>query len=157
MENLRYVHPLGADNGLAGVTLAKAKNLNLVLCDVMRPKLDGNGVLHALREFQDTAAIPFIFLTPKGEKVDRRNGMNLGADNDLTKPVGKDDLLQAIHARLRSDAQQAQAEFKPDFNSPALLYRLGLAPSGWLKSCSGLRKAKPMAKSALFWALVNPL
>jgi Response regulator containing a CheY-like receiver domain and an HTH DNA-binding domain len=63
-------------------------------------------------------AIPFIFLTAKGEKPDIRAGMNLGADDYLTKPVAKADLLSAIRSRLERAAQQATPEFRPNFDSP---------------------------------------
>jgi DNA-binding NarL/FixJ family response regulator len=94
----------------------------------MMPELDGHGVLHALREDPGTALIPFVFLTAKGEKDDLRDGMNLGADDYLTKPVARADLLNAIKARLRRSAQQAPREFKPDFSSHEPLVKLGLTP-----------------------------
>jgi DNA-binding NarL/FixJ family response regulator len=95
---------------------------------VMMPHLDGYGVLQALREDPKTALVPFIFLTARGEKDDLRSGMNLGADDYLTKPVAKPDLLKAIEARLRRSEQQAQREFKPDFSSFEPLLKLGLRP-----------------------------
>jgi DNA-binding NarL/FixJ family response regulator len=94
----------------------------------MMPELDGHAVLDALRKDEATAAIPFIFLTARGEKEDLRNGMNLGADDYLTKPVARLDLLEAIHARLLRAEQQAQQEFKPDFSSFEPLLKLGLTP-----------------------------
>ncbi len=125
-----------AENGRRGVELAKAETPDLVLCDVMMPELDGYGVLQLLRQHKPTATVPFIFLTAKGEKADLRAGMNLGADDYLTKPVAKADLLSAIAARL--DRQQAQAqllqeqveslEFKPNYDSPKPLEALGLTP-----------------------------
>jgi DNA-binding response OmpR family regulator len=73
--------------------------------------------------------IPFIFLTAKGEKPDIRAGMNLGADDYLTKPVGKADLLAAIRSRLERAVQQAIPEFKPNFHSAKPLEEvLGLTP-----------------------------
>jgi DNA-binding response OmpR family regulator len=87
---------LTADNGRRGVELALAEAPDLILCDVMMPELDGYGVLQALRESPATEATPFIFLTARGEKPDIRAGMNLGADDYLTKPVAKADLLNAI-------------------------------------------------------------
>jgi len=83
----------------------------------MMPELDGYGVLAALRADTETVAIPFIFLTAKGEKPEIRAGMNLGADDYLTKPVAKPDLLAAIRSRLERTVQLAIPEFKPNFDS----------------------------------------
>src|SRR5262245_39030830 len=102
-----------AENGVAGVTSAKQHKPDLILCDVMMPKLDGYGVLKALRAEPSTRTIPFLFLTAKGDKVDIRHGMNLGADDYLPKPVGRDELMAAIAARLERAKQQAHPEFKP--------------------------------------------
>jgi len=123
---LEKYQPIGAENGRVGVQLAKTQRPDLILCDVMMPEMDGYGVLTALRENPDTVTTPFIFLTAKGEKVDQRNGMDLGADDYLTKPVAKDDLLNAISARLRRAEQQALQDFKPNFASPEPLLKLGL-------------------------------
>src|ERR1051325_5713619 len=70
-----------AQNGRRGIELARSAAPDLILCDVMMPEIDGYGVLESLRAEPDTATIPFIFLTAKGEKVDQRTGMNLGADD----------------------------------------------------------------------------
>ena len=125
---LERYQPLTAENGRMGLQLASKERPDLILCDVMMPELDGYGVLQALRQDPALALIPFIFLTAKGEKQDLRSGMNLGADDYLTKPVAKADLLQAIAARLRRSEQQAQREFKPDFSSYRPLLKLGLTP-----------------------------
>jgi DNA-binding NarL/FixJ family response regulator len=126
---LEKYHPLAAGNGRVGVELAKQEKPDLILCDVMMPELDGYGVLDALRGDADSATIPFIFLTAKGEKPDIRAGMNLGADDYLTKPVAKADLLAAIRSRLERAAQQAIPEFKPNFDSAKPLEAtLGLTP-----------------------------
>src|SRR4029434_255696 len=84
----------------------------------MMPDLDGYGVLAALRADAETAATPFIFLTAKGEKPDIRTGMNLGADDYLTKPVAKADLMAAIRARLERAEPQIKPEFRANFSSP---------------------------------------
>ena len=97
---LERFHPLPAENGRVGVELAKKEKPDLVLCDVMMPELDGYGVIAALRANPENAAIPFIFLTAKGEKPDIRAGMSVGADDYLTKPVAKSDLLSAIRSCL---------------------------------------------------------
>ncbi len=107
----------GAENGQRGLELARRERPDLILCDVMMPGLDGHGVLAALRADPDTARVPFIFLTARGEKPDVRTGMNLGADDYLTKPVAKADLLTAIHSRLKRQAQQATPAFQPNFDS----------------------------------------
>jgi DNA-binding NarL/FixJ family response regulator len=119
---------LAAENGRVGVEIARRDKPELILCDVMMPELDGYAVLDALRTDPATAAIPFIFLTAKGEKTDVRDGMNLGADDYLAKPIAKSDLLKAIQARLKRQTQQARPEFKPDFSSPQPLLSLGLTP-----------------------------
>ncbi|NER35083.1 MAG: hybrid sensor histidine kinase/response regulator [Oscillatoria sp. SIO1A7] len=92
---------LEAENGLAGLELAEAKRPDLILCDVMMPKLDGYGVLQRLRKNPETATIPFIFLTARGEKTDIREAMNLGADDYLLKPFNRLELLEAIKARFK--------------------------------------------------------
>jgi DNA-binding NarL/FixJ family response regulator len=128
MALLRYhdYEPIEAENGRAGVTLARRAKPDLILCDVMMPELDGPGVLQALQQDTGLSLIPFIFLTAKGEKDDLRSGMNLGADDYLTKPVANADLVRAIEVRLRRSQQQARREFKPDFSSTRPLLELGL-------------------------------
>jgi len=127
---LRYhkYEPVAAGNGREGVEAARRERPDLILCDVMMPELDGHGVLQALQADALLAQIPFIFLTAKGEKDDLRNGMNLGADDYLTKPVPNADLIRAIETRLRRSEQQGKREFKPDFSSTAPLLKLGLTP-----------------------------
>ena len=123
-----------AENGRAGVAAAQREKPDLILCDVMMPELDGHGVLELIRKDKSTATIPFIFLTAKGEKIDVRKGMNLGADDYLAKPITREDLLAAVTARLErqraidelAQTQLAQARFAPDFTSPEPLKSLGL-------------------------------
>ena len=119
---------IAAENGLVGVEKARREKPDLILCDVMMPELDGFGVLRALQEDAKLALIPFLFLTAKGEKDDLRCGMNLGADDYLTKPVANNDLVQAIEARLRRSSRQMKREFKPDFSSAGPLVKVGLTP-----------------------------
>lgn len=95
-----------AINGKVGVDLAQKEKPDLIICDIMMPELDGYGVLHILSKKDETANIPFIFLTAKTEKTDVRKGMNLGADDYLTKPFDDTDLLNAIEARIRKSAMQ---------------------------------------------------
>ena len=126
---LERFQPVAAENGRVGIELAKKEAPDLILCDVMMPGGDGYGVISALRSDPATVAIPFIFLTAKGEKPDIRAGMNMGADDYLTKPVPKADLLGAIRSRLERANQQSTPEFKPNFDSPRPLEeRLNLTP-----------------------------
>jgi DNA-binding NarL/FixJ family response regulator len=127
---LRYYdyEPIAAQNGRVAVEMARREKPDLILCDVMMPELDGYGVLHALQSDASLARIPFIFLTAKGEKDDLRSGMNLGADDYLTKPVVNAELVRAIESRLRRSEQQMKREFRPDFSSAAPLLQFGLTP-----------------------------
>src|SRR5262245_48864322 len=127
---LRYhdYQAIAAENGRDGVEAARREKPDLILCDVMMPELDGHGVLQTMQADAALARIPFIFLTAKGEKDDLRSGMNLGADDYLTKPVANADLMRAIEARLRRSEQQANREFKPDFSSAKPWLMLSLTP-----------------------------
>src|SRR5262249_21956046 len=116
---LRYheYEPIAAANGRAGVENARREKPDLILSDVMMPELSGYDVLQSLQSDPSLARIPFIFLTAKCEKDAVRSGMNLGADDYLTKPVANAELIGAIKARLRRSEQQTNHEFKPDFSS----------------------------------------
>lgn len=103
----------GAQNGSTGVSLAIEQVPDLILCDIMMPDLDGHGVLEALRQNPATAAIPFIFLTAKAERSDWRQGMELGADDYLTKPFTRDELLGAITTRLQKQ-EAAMVKYKAE-------------------------------------------
>lgn len=133
MLEMEGFKPVSASNGREGVTAAKRELPDLILCDVSMPELDGHGVLERLRADESTVSIPFIFLTAKGDKKDLRVGMNLGADDYLTKPASAEDLLDAINARLDRHLEQEQAtlskaELRPNFNSSKPLESLGLTP-----------------------------
>ena len=92
---------LEANNGRSGVQQAQVHKPDLVLCDIALPKLDGYGVLSALRKNTFTATIPFIFLSAKKDRNAQRHGMSLGADDYITKPFTTVELVEAIAARLR--------------------------------------------------------
>jgi DNA-binding NarL/FixJ family response regulator len=115
-----------APDGRQGLDAAWREQPDLILCDVMMPELDGYGVLKALRQNPTTANTPFIFLTARGERADIRNGMNLGADDYLTKPATATELLSAVNARLQREAARPPGEFRPDFSSHEPLLKLGL-------------------------------
>jgi DNA-binding response OmpR family regulator len=119
---LEKFRPLPAENGRVGVDLAKKQKPDLILCDVMMPGLDGYGVIAALRADAETASIPVIFLTAKAENLEVCAGMNVGADDYITKPVAKADLLSAIRSRLERAIQQAVPQVKPNLHSAVPLY-----------------------------------
>ena len=119
--------PILAANGKEGIRLAREQRPDLILCDILMPGMDGHAVLDALRAESATVRIPFVFLTAKGERSDVREGMELGADDYLIKPVRVDELLRAINTRLERRRQQ-KAEFKAEFKSPQPLEALGLSP-----------------------------
>jgi len=131
MEGFR---PLVASDGVEGLSRVRATPPDLILCDVMMPRLDGYGVLKALRSDPRTSGIPFIFLTARGERKDQRQGMELGADDYLTKPATIEEVLRAVRARLdrdmeRTESLRGRVAFKPDFSSPAPLeQQLRLTP-----------------------------
>jgi len=131
MLEMEGFKPLSAPNGKRGVAIAKREIPDVILCDVSMPELDGYGVLEQLRADESTVAIPFIFLTAKGDKKDLRLGMNLGADDYLAKPASAEEVLAAISARLgrhkeKVEAAVASVELKADFTSSKPLEELGL-------------------------------
>ena len=110
-----------ASNGKLGVDKAMHHKPDIIICDIMMPEMDGYGVLQELAKDPETADIPFIFLSAKTEHKDIRKGMDLGADDYLTKPFEEEDLLSAIESRLakvailkskqqKSQPKQVQAE-----------------------------------------------
>lgn len=93
-----------APNGNAGVNIAKKVLPGIIVCDIMMPELDGYGVLEALSKDESTKHIPFIFLSAKTERKDVRKGMDLGADDYITKPFEEEELINAIESRLAKAA-----------------------------------------------------
>jgi len=87
-------------NGREGIAAAQQATPDLIVCDIMMPDVNGYEVLTALRQQAATATVPFIFLTAKTERRDFRQGMELGADDFLTKPFTRDELLEAVRAQL---------------------------------------------------------
>jgi two-component system sensor histidine kinase/response regulator len=89
-----------AEDGLAGIEKAKTERPDLILCDVSMPRLDGFGALEQIRKTDGIRTVPFIFLTAKAEKADMRRGMELGANDYLTKPFTTDELINAVSAQF---------------------------------------------------------
>jgi DNA-binding response OmpR family regulator len=124
---------LTAENGRQGVELALREKPSLIVCDIMMPELDGYGVLHLLRRNTDTQHIPFIFLTAKTERSDLRKGMEMGADDYITKPFDDIELLNAVEVRLKKSAildqhyapsPQGLSQFVRDIKNTGLLQQL---------------------------------
>ncbi|BAU11316.1 putative diguanylate phosphodiesterase with response regulator receiver modulation [Leptolyngbya sp. NIES-3755] len=97
---LQSYETLTTSSSLAGLQLAKEALPSLVICDVVMPELDGYGVLNELRQQEETSTIPFIFLTGRSERADIRMGMELGADDYLTKPFTQEELIGAVQSCL---------------------------------------------------------
>jgi len=124
---------LTAENGKRGVDVATKEKPSLIVCDIMMPELDGYGVLHLLRKNPDTQNIPFIFLTAKTERSDFRKGMEMGADDYVTKPFEDIELLNAIEVRLKkaevmeqnyAPTAQGLSQFVKDVKDAGLLKEL---------------------------------
>ena len=90
-----------AENGKIGIEKALLQKPDLIICDIMMPVLDGYGVLHLLNKNEELSGIPFIFLTAKSERGDQRRGMEMGADDYITKPFSIDELLFKIEVFLK--------------------------------------------------------
>lgn len=99
LEEAGY-HPVGAENGEDALAIIKEVQPDLILCDVMMPLMDGHEFLRQIRGRHDTATVPFIFLTAKNDRTSMRTGMNLGADDYLTKPFTFAELSKAVEAGM---------------------------------------------------------
>lgn len=101
---LAHYNVVSANDGRSGVQLAHRHLPDLILCDIMMPDVDGYTVFHILNKDPNTHNIPFIFLTAKSERNDVRYGMNMGADDYMTKPFDGHDLLRLVEVRLKKKA-----------------------------------------------------
>lgn len=101
---------MSASHGAQGLELAAQRPPDLILCDLSMPVLDGHGVVAALRQQENLANIPFIFLTANSDHQQIRHSMNLGADDYLTKPVPLRELMDAIGARLKRREVEQERE-----------------------------------------------
>ena len=124
---------LTAENGKKGVETALREKPDIIICDIMMPELDGYGVLHLLQKNPDTRNIPFIFLTAKTERSDLRKGMEMGADDYITKPFEEIELLNAVEVRLKKREILSQkyvqgasgiTQFMKDVNDSGLIQKL---------------------------------
>ena len=122
-----------AENGKRGVEVAIREKPAVIVCDIMMPELDGYGVLHMLRKNAETQNIPFIFLTAKTERGDFRKGMEMGADDYITKPFEDIELLNAVEVRLKKNeilgqqynaTPQGLTQFLKDVKDSGLVQKL---------------------------------
>ncbi len=102
-----------ACDGKKGVEAVNQERPDLIICDIMMPVLDGYGVLHMLSKNSLTSSIPFIFLTAKAERGDMRKGMEMGADDYITKPFDKSELMNAVESRLKK-MESLRKEYRRD-------------------------------------------
>lgn len=122
-----------AENGKKGVDIALKEKPDVIVCDIMMPELDGYGVLHLIRKNEATQTTPFIFLTAKTERSDFRKGMEMGADDYVTKPFEDIEILNAIEIRLKKAeilankypaSQQGLSQFIKDIKDSGLMKEL---------------------------------
>ena len=147
---LANYHVTTASDGKLGVETAMKTKPDLVICDIMMPNLDGYGVLHIFNQKIELQAIPFIFLTAKTDRSDFRKGMDMGADDYLTKPFHEIELLNAIESRLKraeTMRKEGEANSSEQFNQ---FYDEARALAD-LKSLSNDRKVSFIKKKQLIY------
>jgi CRP-like cAMP-binding protein/CheY-like chemotaxis protein len=138
-----------APNGKRGVEIALKEKPELIICDIMMPELDGYGVLHLLRKNAATLETPFIFLTAKTERADFRKGMEMGADDYITKPFDDIELLNAIEIRLKKN-DVLQAKYSGD-EKGASEFISELSNSGVLRLDPGTAETQELAKKMVLY------
>jgi CRP-like cAMP-binding protein len=139
-----------AENGKIGVELANLHKPDLIICDIMMPVLDGYGVIHLLSKNVETSSIPFIFLTAKGERNDFRKGMDMGADDYITKPFDDIELLRAVESRLRK-TELLRAEFSKNVDGLNKFFD-DVKEIDELKNLSKDRRIKQIKKKELIYS-----
>jgi len=126
-----------ARNGREGILMVLAQRPDLILCDVKMPEFDGYRTLAAIRNFPDTAAIPFILMTGSMSRDEFRHAMACGADDYLMKPFSAKELISAVESRIarqthvQSDAFQQIERLRelglPRFTPESALSRASVA------------------------------
>ncbi len=101
---------LKAENGREALLLAAKEEVHLMLLDIMMPQMDGLETLAKLREFSN---IPVILLTAKGEDTDKILGLNIGADDYITKPFNPVEVLARVRSQLRRYLQLGSGSVRP--------------------------------------------
>ena len=142
-----------ADNGKSGVETALQEKPDLIICDIMMPVLDGYGVLHLLHKNPGVKYTPFIFLSAKAERADMRKGMELGADDYLTKPFEETELLNAVESRLKRLDLMKQ-ELSPGLNGLSELMHI-TSGKNTLESLTSDRNINKYKKKQLIYSEGN--
>jgi CRP-like cAMP-binding protein len=142
-----------AENGKIGVEKAMQEKPHLIICDIMMPVLDGYGVLHMVNKHEELRNIPFIFLTAKAERSDFRKGMEMGADDYITKPFTDIELLNSIERRLKK-VELLQKNYTPDLNGMESLMR-DLGKTDALKELAEDRNQNHYKKKQLIYTEGN--
>lgn len=115
---------LSAPSGEEGVRIALECKPDIIICDIMLPGIDGYDVLSHLKQSPQLVSTAFIFLTAKSTRADTRLGMDMGADDYLTKPFSKEELLNSIHARIEKLTKIRQNQVHKDESIEAALERM---------------------------------
>lgn len=144
---------LQAENGKIGVEIAQKTKPDLIICDIMMPVLDGYGVIHLLTKNAETATIPFIFLTAKSERLDFRKGMEMGADDYITKPFDDIELLNAVESRIKKH-ELVKADYPKSIEGLSTFFDEAKAFEE-LKKLSLNKKTKPLKKKDILFTAGN--
>ncbi len=138
------------ENGRKGLEIAMKEKPSLIICDIMMPELDGYGVLHLLRKNPGTEYIPFIFLTAKTERNDFRKGMEMGADDFITKPFDDIELLNAIETRIKK-YEILQGRYTSDEKGANALMK-DLCSGGLLNIDLSMHESETVAKKQFLYS-----
>jgi DNA-binding response OmpR family regulator len=138
-----------AEDGEKGVALAKLIQPDVIICDIMMPEMNGYDVLLYLNKDKKTAGIPFIFLTAKTERTDVRKGMNLGADDYLTKPFEENELLDAVASRIKKYSF-LKKEFSRDIEGVNQFFN-EVSENAGMESLSNNRNVVPFNKKDILF------
>jgi len=142
-----------AENGKIGVEKAIEHTPDLIICDIMMPVLDGYGVLHAVHKNDAIKNTPFIFLTAKTERGDFRKGMELGADDYITKPFDGTELLNAVDSRLKK-LDLLKQELTPDLGGLQYLMKASFSKNA-LQSLTEDRNINKHRKKQIIYSEGN--
>lgn len=141
---------VSAKDGKEGLKLIIQTIPDLIICDIMMPELDGYGVLNAVQKHEQLANIPFIFLTAKSERSDFRKGMELGADDYITKPFSGTELLNAVESKFK------KVKFFQHYIPPGLEALANLIQSNGNKGASnyipGMNEINSYAKKQVIYS-----